>query len=296
MNVLTDAIGFFGQALVEAVLVGALAGLVGVLVVLRKRTFFATALTHATFPGGIIAVLLGWNVLIGNAIFAVVLTLVMLALTTWFRQRAAVASGVVLTGGFALGTVLTGLNPSLPIRVQTFLTGSILAVDLPDVQFAGILLVISISAIVLLRRQLLFSTFDPAGYEAAGFRGWRIDAVVLVLITATVVALMPAVGAILAIALLAAPALAAAQLTVSMRGMLFVAPILGAASGVVGLLISARWPVPAGPAIVLSATGILLVSWGLRRALGLMRRGGSNAASARSARTRADSPRASTSR
>lgn len=265
MTALVDLVGWLGQALVEAALVGALAGLVGVLVVLRRRVFFATALTHATFPGGIIAVLVGWNVLVGNALFAVALTLVMLALTTWGRQRAAVASGVVLTGGFALGTTLSGLNPTLPVRVQSFLTGSILTVDLADVVFAGAVLVIAVGVTAALRRQLLYSSFDPTGYRAAGFAPWAVDAVVLTLITATVVALTPAVGAILAIALLAAPPLAAVRAGLHWRGMLVASPLIGAGCAVVGVLVSARWAVAAGPAIVLVATAALGAAWGARQ-------------------------------
>ena len=52
--------GYFEKALVAAVLIGTLSGLVGSLVVLRRRTFFAQALTHATFPGAVGAAILGY--------------------------------------------------------------------------------------------------------------------------------------------------------------------------------------------------------------------------------------------
>jgi len=63
------SIGFFERALIEAVLAGALAGLVGTLVVLRKRAFFTTALTHATFPGAMVAAVMGFSVVVGSAVF-----------------------------------------------------------------------------------------------------------------------------------------------------------------------------------------------------------------------------------
>lgn len=155
--------GYFGLAYAEAALVGALGGLAGLLVVLRRRTFFATALTHATFPGAIIAVLVGWNVLVGNALFAVALMLVMLLLARIPNRGAQVASGVVLTGGFALGTVLEGLNPSLPVKAQSFLVGSILSVDASDVAVAAGLLAVVAVVMWALRRRLLFSSFDVQG-------------------------------------------------------------------------------------------------------------------------------------
>ncbi|WP_051224954.1 metal ABC transporter permease [Pseudoclavibacter soli] len=252
--------GYFGLAYVEAALVGALGGLVGLLVVLRRRTFFATALTHATFPGAIVAVLVGWNVLVGNALFAVVLTLLMLLLARIPNQGAQVASGVVLTGGFALGTVLEGLNPSLPVKAQSFLVGSILSVDASDVAVAAGLLAVVAVVMWALRRRLLFSSFDVQGYRAAGYQPWAVDAVVLVIITVTVVVLMPAVGAILAIAILAAPPLAAQMISADVTRMVWLSPTIGAISGVAGLRVSATWPVSAGAAIVLVASALLLLA------------------------------------
>lgn len=269
--------GYFGLAYLEAALIGALGGLAGLIVVLRRRTFFATALTHASFPGAILAVLVGWNVLVGNALFAVALTLVMLLLARIPNQGAQVASGVVLTGGFALGTVLEGLNPSLPIRAQSFLVGSILSVDESDVAAAGVLLAVVIVVMWALRRRLLFSSFDADGYRAAGYRPWGIDAVVLVIITATVVVLMPAVGAILAIAVLAAPPLTAQMLSRDISRMVWLSPAIGAVCALVGLRVSATWPVSAGAAIVLVSSAALLTAVLGRGAVRALRRGAAHA-------------------
>jgi manganese/iron transport system permease protein len=87
---------------------------------------------------------------------------------------------------------------------------------------------------------------------------------VLSLITATVVTAMPAVGAILAIALIAAPA-AAARLIARTTGQIFLlAPAIGAASGIVGVLLSRAADVAAGPAISLTAAAFFLVALGVR--------------------------------
>ena len=81
---------------------------------------------------------------------------------------------------------------------------------------AGVLAVAVLVA-VFWGKEILFSTFDRTGFRAAGYREWPIELLTLVLITATVVTAMPAVGAILAIALIAAPA-AAARLLVRTAG------------------------------------------------------------------------------
>ena len=120
--------GFLERAIIEAILAGAVAGLVGTFVVLRRRAFFTTALTHATFPGAVLAAVLGVSVVLGAAAFSVLLVALMTLIARVRDQGAQVAAGVVLTFGFALGALLQSANPSLPISVESYLVGSILTV------------------------------------------------------------------------------------------------------------------------------------------------------------------------
>jgi manganese/iron transport system permease protein len=117
----------------------------------------------------------------------------------------------------------------------------------------------------VLGKQIVFSTFDPAGFRAAGYREWPIELLVLALIAASVVSSLPAVGAILAIALIAAPAAAARLVVRSYRGVLLVAPLIGAASGVVGVLVSRGFAVAAGPSIALAATAFFALAMGISK-------------------------------
>ena len=256
--------GYFEKALLAATVIGALCGLVGTLVLLRRRTFFAQALTHATFPGAVAAALLGISIPLGAAIASAVIVLVMTQLGRVRRQGSQVASGIMLTAGFALGVLLQALNPTLPVQVESYLVGSILTVTDGDVLLAAGVLVVAVLVAVFLGKEILFSTFDRTGFRAAGYREWPIELLTLVLITATVVTAMPAVGAILAIALIAAPA-AAARLLVRTSGRIaLLAPLIGAGSGIVGVLLSRALNVAAGPAIALTAAGCFLLALAIR--------------------------------
>ncbi|TFC26858.1 metal ABC transporter permease [Cryobacterium sp. TMT1-3] len=263
--------GYFEQALLAAVLIGAVSGLVGTLVVLRQRTFFAQALTHATFPGAVGAAILGVSIPLGAALASVIIVGVMTMIGRVKRQGNQVASGILLTAGFALGVLLQGLNPSLPVKVDSYLVGSILTVTERDVTLVAVVLVFAVLAIVFLGKQIMFSTFDVNGFRAAGYREWPIELLTLVLITATVVTAMPAVGAILAIALIAAPAAAARLVSRTTTQMFVIAPLLGALSGLAGVLFSRSFDVAAGPAIALTAAALFLLALLLRR---LVRAGG----------------------
>lgn len=256
---------FHTVALIEASLLGLLCGITGTIVVLRRRAFFTVALTHATFPGGIVAALLGVSVLLGAAVFSVVLVLVMTAISRVKRQGSQVASGVILTGGFALGMLLQSLNPSLPVQVDTLLVGSILTVAPGDVIAAAAVLVAALLILAVAGKELLFSSFDPWGFRAAGYREHVVDALALGLIAATVVVAMPAVGAILAIALIVGPAAAAGLLVTDVRRIIPVAGVLGVVSGILGLEASRAWGVAAGGAISLVSAAFYVIALAVRQ-------------------------------
>ncbi|ANJ28538.1 metal ABC transporter permease [Agromyces aureus] len=251
---------YFERAMLASIVIGALGGFVGCLVVLRRRTFFAQALTHGTYPGAVAAAALGVSVPLGAAAASVVLVLVMTGIARVRNQGAQVAAGIVLTGGFAAGAILAAVVPSLPVQPESLLVGSILTVSDGDIVLAASVAVAALVLVVVFGRRIVFSTFDQSGFRAAGYREWPVELLVLALTAATVVSALPAVGAILAIALIAAPAAAARVVTTTYRGMLVVAPVIGAASGVLGVLASRAFAIAAGPAIVLTATAFLLIA------------------------------------
>ncbi|GAA4378676.1 metal ABC transporter permease [Agromyces bauzanensis] len=257
--------GYFERALVAAILIGAGTGLVGALVVLRRRTFFAQALTHGTYPGAVAAAALGASVPLGAAAASVVLVGVMAGIARLKHQGAQVAAGIVLTGGFAAGAILQALLPGMPVRAESLLVGSILTVADGDLVLAASVALVAVLVVAAFGKLIMFSTFDPEGYRASGHREWPIELLVLGLTAATVVSALPAVGAILAIALIAAPAAAARLVVPTYRGILFAAPVIGAASGIVGVLASRVLAVAAGPSIALAATGFFLLAMGISK-------------------------------
>jgi ABC-type Mn2+/Zn2+ transport system permease subunit len=253
-------IGFFERAVIEAVLAGALAGLVGTLVVLRKRAFFTTALTHATFPGAMVAAVLGFSVVLGSAIFSIVLVGLMTVIARARGQGGQVAAGVVLTFGFALGAIVQAANQSLPISVESFLVGSIVTVDWADIALTAAVLVIAATVLALRGRHIVFATVDELGYRAAGFRPWVAEALTVALIAMTVVAIMPAIGAILAIALVVGPASAARLLVRSTSAVFALAPVIGALAAVIGVVLSREFAISAGGAVALVVAALVALA------------------------------------
>ena len=255
---------FYQLAQLNAALLAALAGIVGTLVLLRRRAFFTVALTHASFPGAIIAALLGLNVVLGAGVFALVLVGALALLSKVRRQGAQVATGVVLTGGFALGMLLQSMYPTRTGDVASYLVGSILTVDRTDVIATAAVLGVAIIAAVAWVKELLFSSFDPVGVRAAGYSSFIVDLLTLALIAATVAVTMPAAGAILSIAIIVGPAAAARLLTGRIFLLMPVAAVIALVCLWGGLEVSRAWNVAAGGAMSLLAALIFLLALGGR--------------------------------
>jgi ABC-type Mn2+/Zn2+ transport system permease subunit len=253
------------RAVAEVILVGALTGLIGVQVVVRRLSFFTMALTHATFPGVVAASIIGVNLLLGGVVTGAVVALGVAALTRRRGQDAAAATGVLVSGGFALGAALVATQSGFSRDLSSFLVGSILTVSASDlVVTAGVLAVVAL-VLLLCARPLLYAGFDPVGARASGIRAGGWDVVLLLTIVLVVVTVVPAVGTILALSLIVAPAAAARLWSDRLPVATALAIVFAIASGLTGLYASSRWNVAAGASISLAATAVLVLSWGLQR-------------------------------
>jgi ABC-type Mn2+/Zn2+ transport system permease subunit len=248
------------RAAVEAVLVGALAALIGVQVVLRRLSFFTMALTHATFPGVVAAAIIGVDIFVGGAVAGAIVAIGVAALSRSRGQNAAAATGVLLSGGFALGVGLVATQNGFSRDLSSFLVGSILTVSTQDLATTAVVLVIVAGVLVVCARPLLFAGFDPAGARAAGLNTGALDLVLLLSIEVVIVTVVPAVGTILALALIVAPAAAARLWSDRLPVITALAVAFGIAGGLAGLAVSDIANVAAGASITLTATLILLVS------------------------------------
>lgn len=252
---------YLHRAVVEVVLVGLLTAVVGVQVVLRRLAFFTMAMTHATFPGVVLAAIIGFNLYLGGAVAGLVVSVAVLVASRRQGQDTPTATGVVLATGFALGVALMSTQPGFSRNLSAFLVGSVLTVDRSDLATAGLVAVAVVAVLTVLRKELLYLAFDPHGARAAGYPVNALELVILVTTLAAVVTAMPAVGTILCVALIVAPAAAAALWTDRIAVMHTIAIAVAIGSGLAGLALSQRYDVAAGGAITLVATAAFVLSW-----------------------------------
>jgi ABC-type Mn2+/Zn2+ transport system permease subunit len=256
------------QAMLEAVLLGTVGGLISVQIVLRRLPFFTLAMTHATFPGVVLAAIAGINLYIGGGLFGVLVVLGLLALNRRSEQDMTTAIGIVLSAGFAFGVVLLSAQSGFTKDLTAYTVGQILTVGPDDLIAVATVGVIVTALLTAAGRQLTFRAFDPDGYAAAGYRRAGIDVALLLVIEAVIVVAVPAVGAILAVAVLVAPAAIARLWTGDITVMTLIAVIAGAGSGLAGVLVSTRYDVAAGGSITVIIGAVFALSLSATTAYG----------------------------
>ena len=254
------AYGFMQRGLVAAVLVGIVCAIMGTFVVLKGLAFVGDAVSHAAFPGVVIAFLLGLPIYLGGAIAAIGTALAIGVVTRRSRLRIDTAIGVLFAGAFALGVLIYSSIKSYAGDLLGYLLGNILGIGLGDLLQVALLGAVVLGVVIVLRKELLYATFDPLGAAASGLRVGLLEDLLLALIGVTIVVSIQAVGIILVVAMLVTPAATAQLLTQSFGRLVAVAVIVGVVSPVIGLYASYWLNAASGATIVLVETGIFGVA------------------------------------
>jgi len=242
---------FFRNGLAVATISGALCGLVGVYVVLRGMSYIGHGLSHAIFGGFAASALLGVNVLLGAGAWGVASALMINRVTRRRVIGSDAAIGVITTASFALGLALLAIFGGVGRNFDAALFGSILGVETKDVVAITVVALVAVAVILLRYRSLLFATFDPEVADASGIDTARVDALLMVILAASILATMQVLGVTLIAATLVIPATVARMLTDSFARMLALAAGIGATCGFAGMILSYHLDVQSGPTIVL---------------------------------------------
>lgn len=265
------AFDFFRNGVMVATLAGALCGVVGVYVVLKGMSYIGHGLSHAIFGGFAASALLGVNVLLGAGAWGIASALMINGVTRRRIIGADAAIGVITTASFALGLALFAVFGSSGSRsFDALLFGSILGVGTSDVLAIGGVALLVGAVIFFAYRPLLFTTFDPEVADVSGLRTARVEALLMVVLSVTILATMKVLGVTLIAAVLVIPATVARMLTNSFARMLGWATVIGATAGFVGMNLSYHLDIQSGPAIVLVGAamfGLTFAATG-RRGLG----------------------------
>lgn len=266
MSWLSDpfSLEFVQRALLGGVLVAILCAIAGTWVIVRGMAFLGEALAHGMLPGVALATVLGLPVLLGAAVSAVAMSLGIGALQRRAKLSYDTSIGLLFVGMLALGVIVISHAGSFATDTTAILFGDILAIGVGDLIVLAVAVVIGVVAALLAHRSLVALAVDERVARVLGL-GPRVAQTVLVgLVTLAVVASYQAVGSLLVVGLLVAPAVAARQWTHRIPTTMALAAAIGAVSVAAGLLVSWHAATAAGATIAASAIAAAGVSWALR--------------------------------
>src|SRR5258707_3356000 len=236
---------FIQNALLAGSFVAVIAAFMGYFLIIRGLTFAGHALPNIGFAGAAGAVLLGLDPVIGLFAFTIGAGIGIGLLGREINERDT-SIGVIMTFALGLGLLFLSLYSGYAERVYSILLGQIIGISPQDVWITAIASIVTLLALLLLFRPLLFSSFDPEVAEARGIPVWLLSIVFLILLAITISLAVQVIGALLVFILLIGPPATAARIARSPYWALALAVVLGVAYTFLGIYLAAEhgvWPV-----------------------------------------------------
>jgi manganese/iron transport system permease protein len=254
------AYGFMQRGLVAAILVGIVCAVMGTFVVLKGLAFIGDAVSHAAFPGLVIAFMLGLPLYLGGAVASVGTALAIGFVSRRGRLRFDTTVGVLFAGTFALGILLFSTIKNYVADLLGYLLGNVLGIGIGDLVQVAVLGAVVLVIVVTIRKELLFATFDPLGAAASGLPVAALEYLLLALLGVTIVVSIQAVGIVMVVAMLVTPAATAQLLVVRFERLMLLAATLATIAAISGLYLSFYLNLASGASIVLIETLFFIVA------------------------------------
>ncbi|WP_338429545.1 metal ABC transporter permease [Synechococcus elongatus IITB3] len=252
---------FMQRSLAVALLIGILGAMAGSYLMVQRLALLGDAISHSVLAGLAAAFALGLPLAFGAFVAGLLSAASIDFIRTRSPLKADAAMGIVLSAFFALGvTLITLIQKQNKIDLNHFLFGNLLAVSPADLRDTAIVASLVAIAIVLFHKELQFYCFDRLAAQAAGLPVRWFDLGLTVILAMTIVVAMKAVGVLLVIAMLITPPATAYLWVRRFVPMMLLAIAIGSASSLVGLYLSFFWDLPSGPAIVLVASLVFVIT------------------------------------
>ena len=251
---------FLQTALITAILVGIMSGVIGSFIILRGLSLMGDAISHAVLPGVAVAYMLGINLLFGASIFGILAAMLIGYVASHSKLKNDTAIGIVFSAFYALGFILISLAESSS-NLHHILFGNVLAVSDNDLITTTCVLIAVILFVVIFYKELLVTSFDETFAQTYGLKTQMVHYALMLMLTLVTVSSLQTVGIILVVAMLITPAATAFLWTNKLHWMLVDSAIFGALAALIGLFLSYTFNWASGPAIVLVAAFIFGVSF-----------------------------------
>ena len=255
---------FMHRALIAGIAIAILCSVVGLFLVLRRYSLFGDAIAHSSFGGIALGLLAGVYPLWTAYVVSIASALIITKIKDRYNISGDASIAVLLSSGIAVGLVIIGLSGGFTIDIFSFLFGSILLVSVDDTVLILALTGVILIVILLLYRQLLYSTFNEEQAKVSGIPVEKINYLIVFMAGITVVTSIQLVGVLLISALFVIPNVTAIMYGKGFKQTAIISMSFSVFSVVVGILVSYIFDITPAGTIVLIAIGLLAGTMGLK--------------------------------
>lgn len=242
---------FIIRGLVAGLIIAIIAPVIGIFLVLKRYSLIADTLSHVSLAGIAIGLLLGINPLFTAIAATTVSSVIIDKLRLSRKVYGESALALFLAGSLALAVVLISISHGFNSTLFNYLFGSIATVTSNDIITISLMGFIVLISIILLYKELLYTTFDEISAQVGGINVKLIDTIFIILSAITISLAIPTVGILLISALIVIPVITALQFRKSFLPSIFIAQALSIFSVVIGVVVSFYFNIAPGGTIVL---------------------------------------------
>ena len=260
---------FMHRALIAGIAIAILCSVIGLFLVLRRYSLFGDALAHSSFGGIALGLFLGIYPLWTAYGVSIVSALIITKIKDRYNISGDASIAVLLSSGIAAGLVIISFSGGFSIDIFSFLFGSILLISVNDtvviLALTGAILIV----ILLLYRQILYSTFNEEQAKVSGVPVEKINYLIIFMAGLTVVTSIQLVGVLLISALFVIPNVTAIMYGRGFKQTAIISISFSVFSVLSGILISYIFDITPAGTIVLFSIGLLGATIGIK-SLGLL--------------------------
>ena len=255
---------FLVRAIIAGIAITIITGPLGVFLLWRRMAYFGDALSHSAVLGVALGFLFSININIGILLSTLTVAILLFSSQRQNKIGSDTILGILAHSTLSLGLILISFVDNIRIDISTWLFGDILSVNWNDISLIITGSIVVLALLIAIWKPLLALTVDEELAQVEGVNSTLISAIYTLLIAILVAIAMKIIGALLITSLLIIPAATARRISNSPEKMAIIASICGIISVFIGLGVSFLWDTPAGPSIVIAASGLFIISQSIK--------------------------------
>ena len=251
---------FMIKALITGIFIAISCSLLGVFLVLKNMSRIGDGLAHVSFAAIAIGLLVSDKPIIISIPIVIVASFLVLLLKEKAKIDADATIGLLSSFSIAVGVIIASVAKGFNIDLFSYLFGSILFISPSEMILSGLLAIILIVLVLLFYNDLFSITFDENFAKISGIKVRRVNYLLSVLISVTIVLGIRIVGTMLISSLIVFPSVSALQISKGFKRTLMFSVLFSMIAVVLGIIFSYILNVPTGALIVIVNAIIFLIT------------------------------------